>query len=209
MSARLHRKPRPPRHGADDMAFDLHRSRRGRPGRKLRVERGGNAVRPFGRRRRPGVEQAKIPRVIDVDEALLQLGDGPRQQPLGRDRRDESRSRRAPIGRHRSRSAPSPRRHRRGRVPLPVRVSGHRPNRAACYCQETAASLPLDPPQAPGSRIAAGASSVAGQYPDSLRAARCDTQLAKIATAVSCQACRMQAPLISPGRLSSNSAPRC
>src|ERR1700676_5053279 len=58
-------------HGADGMGLDLDRSRGGCRCRQLRVERSGDAVCTLRREGRRRVEQPEIPRMSDMNDALL------------------------------------------------------------------------------------------------------------------------------------------
>lgn len=73
--------------GLDHMRLDFNRSRRCRPGRKLRIECARNAIRALRRERRCGVEESKVTRVRHMHDAVLHLRDAPRKKLLERARR--------------------------------------------------------------------------------------------------------------------------
>src|SRR5277367_4780423 len=86
MAGGLRRKPCPPGNRADYVSFDLNRDRRRSCGSELRIECAGNPFRAPRRKCRRRIEQAEVARMRDVDETMLHLLDGPRQQFVKRAR---------------------------------------------------------------------------------------------------------------------------
>src|SRR5271156_2784367 len=87
MTRRFGRKSRSPRDRTDDVSLYLDRGRRGRRGRQLRIERTGNTICALSGEGGRRVEQPEIARVGHMDETVLHLLDGPRQQLVQRARR--------------------------------------------------------------------------------------------------------------------------
>src|ERR1700689_2939014 len=80
MAGGLRRKACPPGNRADDVSFYFKRGRRRGRSSELRIECAGNPFRALRRKCRRRIEQAEVARMRDVDETMLHLRDGPRQQ---------------------------------------------------------------------------------------------------------------------------------
>jgi hypothetical protein len=68
----------------DDMRLNLDRRRGCRPGRKLRIERSGNAVSALRRKGRRGIEESEIARMCHVYDPMFHLRDAPGEELIKR-----------------------------------------------------------------------------------------------------------------------------
>src|SRR5271167_4304650 len=86
MASSLGRKSRTPGNRTDDVGLYLNRDRGGRRGRQLRIECTGDTICALSREGGRRIKQPEIAGVSHMDETVLHLGDGPRQQFVERAR---------------------------------------------------------------------------------------------------------------------------
>src|SRR5262249_53621793 len=82
---------------ANHVGLDLDGRRRGCKGRELRIERPGNPVRALRGKGRSRVEQSKVARMVNVDQSMLHLREGPLERFLQRLRRSKIELRKLPA----------------------------------------------------------------------------------------------------------------